>query len=277
MRTFCCCADGPGEVTCQPCPQPWNPALPVTHRVDVPPFVIWGDSAGDGALSALSDLLRDCMSGDCGRQKYRRKALYMHDFTPQECPDEYPDWCDRMIDQDGPEFYSDGLTGFAYGCGLTNVFADLDGSTEFTNIVSMATCQTYTCNGGPASPLMTLIMVQYIWPGDTVTIDGLMADCSEAPVTFTFPQQAYTCIYGRVISMGERYALGAYHLLSASWDDPANTVTTNAGGGLETCCQGDDCGDANAGSACAPTYNGAFPGGPYSWNIPQVIMLTRTN
>lgn len=278
MRTFCCCADGPGgEVECQPCPSPWNPLFPVTHKVTVPPFTIWGDSAGSGALSALSDLLRDCMAGPCARQKYRRKALYMHDFTPANCPDEYPDWCDRMIDEDGPEFYSDGLLGFAYGCGLTNAFLDLDGSTEFTNVSGMATCETYSCNGGPVSPLMTFIGVQYVWPGDTLTIDGLMSGCNEAPVTYNFPQQVYSCVYGRVLALGERYALGAYQLLEASWDDPADTVTSIAGGGIGTCCTGVDCGAASAGSACAPTYNGAFPGGPYSWNIPQTIYLTRTN
>ena len=287
MRFFCCCQPGtPTGTECQPCPTPYDPALPVRHKVTVSPFTIWGDSTGSGALYGVSDMLRACMAGGCTRQKYRRKALYVSDFSPP-CA-EYEEWCDQMVDIDGPEFYSDGLTGEFTGCLFANSVdaATLDGSTEFTSIGQIRTCVKYQCvagfpvltdaQAGPG-PVLTTVEVGYSWPGDTFTLPGLMSDCSVSTITAAVGGQGYACLYGREVALGERYALGAYRLLAVSWSEAAETVRftgTAPNQTLTRCCLGTEC---EPYAACRPSYDSAFPGVPYSWTVPDLIYVSRIN
>lgn len=286
MRFFCCCTSTPSGTECQPCPTAFDPALPVRHKVTVSPFTIWGDSTGSGALYGVSDLLRACMAGGCTRQKYRRKALYVSDFSPP-CA-EYEDWCERMVDADDPEFYSDGLTGEFYGCGYQNAVdaSTLDGSTEFTSIGPIQTCVTYQCvagfpvltlNAAGPGPVLSTVEVAYTWPGDSFTLPGLMSDCSVSTITAAVPEQTYVCLYGREVALGERYALGAYRLLAVSWDFAATTVRftgTAPNQTLTSCCLGTEC---EPYAACRPAYNAPFPGVPYSWTVPELIYVSRIN
>lgn len=283
MRLFCCCGGSdPGtSVACQPCPAPIDPGLPVRHRVTVQSFTIYGYSRGSGALSDVSDSDRACMAGNCDRQIYQRKALYFEDFTPTDCPDLYPGWCENMYDEEGPSFYSDGLIGDFIGCQeITMPTLDIDGSTEFTSFGEVVTCVQFECNAGylswdfappGAAPVYTLVNVVYTWPGDSFTINGLLGDCSIGPIGVFAGAQLYFATYARPIAAGERYALGTYQLVAASWAGEHKTLTDDGFGGAI------DCPPNSLDHVACRAYADALPSNTPPWTLPETIYVSRIN
>lgn len=289
MIRRCCCSDKqPPVLECQPCPTPWVAGQPVRHEVVVPTVTIHGDSTGSGALYAWTDLLVACMTGDCVRTQYRRKALFIHDFAPT-CP-EYADWCDNLVDDAGPTVT--GGANYAWdGCNPGQELIEYEAGERVVTPEYIGTCfklieDINGClqpvydplNVYPPSQLYSYVQVTYEWPGDTFTIDGLMDDCSVQDISATAATQIWVATYVRPIGAGEFYALGTYRLLNCFYPGAEYTVGVDNFGTPRKCCTAPmpACADPG-GYVCGGGYNTPWPGGPSTWQVPEEIQVLRIN
>lgn len=242
---------------------------------------IWGDSEGSGALWRASDFVLDCMKGECGRQQYKRKALFVQDQSPLNCED-WATRCASMIDEPGPEYYDPGISAAVDGCGYDVGINEVG---DVIEIVSLRTCKKYECIAvgggsepniidavGMPGPVLSVVEVNYTWHGDTFDIQGFMDDCSEQTLTVTVPSQQYVCLYAREVAPGEFYALGTYKLISIR--DPGAENTHGLDGAR--CCVPSPV-NFCAENVCRPTITAPLPNSPATWTPPLTILVTRIN
>lgn len=214
---------------------------------------IIGDSAGGGSLIAGGNAVLTCMRGDCGRIKYKRKALAVDTYALGVC--EPSEMCDAMVDEVAPEDAGTATIEWSFcssvittDCPSGAYCPDLV-NTQSAAVAIMGVYPGLQWNAGTCwwnivagnEDCRTVIEVDYLYTDSFdhsyfQDIDG----CDESTVTYSF-SQGWRCYYSRRVAAGQYFAEGPHALVRCEYSSAASTWGPTGGCGIPggTVCSAD--------------------------------------
>lgn len=279
-RRCCCGGTEPGGIDCPACPSAVSPCTTPEYSVSIAVGDIYPDSAGTGCLSVSTHVL-DCMRGDCGRVRYRRRALALSTLSLGVC--DPADLCDSIKDEAAPPDAGDNTIRWqACVCNSFEpddtdpcvVFYDREGAVQITWIAAQVYWNPATCFWSATAPPGTAgdcrsyieVVYSYYDSFSYPSWEDVGGVCTNIGSTYSVNRQ-WTCYYSRRVAAGEFMAVGPYRLVRCDYPTAVNTIgpTGPASPG---------CGLAG-GTVCSANGLDSIGKIPTLWQPPNTITVVR--
>lgn len=264
MLYNCCCSQQDQE-TARPCaagcPEPISPATQNRWLAQAAAYDIYATSGGTGMLTLgdpdigagpFPDQALDCMAGNCGAIRYRRKKVFVQDWYAGDgvCANQY------MIDAacaalDQGESYSmsgsssiewTGCTGFVLdgdnpssnvtndtqsGDGVEIKAMDVDQLWYLNTATGVRDFRPVT-NSDENPDCLAVIRVEYSYYDafNAPYFHNVNDDCQQDSIPVGVAS-SWTCWYARRETASSKIPTGRYKLMKVAWSGPLSTYDAN--------------------------------------------------